>query len=48
MAKCTFCGREADQKARFVGGYEILECCTDCEDEILEEQRIEDDFFTAE
>lgn len=34
MNKCTFCGREDDQPTRVVGGYEILECCTDCEGEI--------------
>lgn len=37
MNKCTFCSREADEKTKFVGGYEILECCTDCEEEITEE-----------
>ena len=35
MNKCTFCGREAIDNTRYVGGYEILDCCTDCEDEIL-------------
>lgn len=36
MNKCTFCGREDDQDTKVVGGYEILECCTDCEVEINE------------
>lgn len=35
MEKCTFCGRESDShKTKSVGGYQILECCTDCEHEI--------------
>lgn len=37
MNKCTFCGRESDfHDTMNVGGYEILTCCTDCEEEILE------------
>ncbi len=39
MAKCTYCGREGNSKTKFVGGYEILECCTDCEWEIENDQR---------
>lgn len=39
MAKCTFCGREVEAKKIYVGGYEILEDCTDCESEILEEEK---------
>lgn len=35
MNKCTFCGRKSTHRTKSVGGYEILECCTDCEDEIL-------------
>lgn len=36
MNKCTYCGREADfGNTKFVGGYEILECCPDCEEEII-------------
>lgn len=42
MAKCQFCGRKEDMKTRVVGGYEILECCTDCEVEILEDQEDEE------
>lgn len=38
MAKCTFCGKEGEAKTKHVGGYEILESCTDCESEILEEE----------
>lgn len=38
MAKCTFCSREGEEKTKHVGGYEILECCTDCKDEILGEE----------
>jgi hypothetical protein len=35
MNKCTFCGRESDiHDTKTVGGYTILECCTDCEAEI--------------
>lgn len=33
--KCTFCGREDTCGTKMVGGYTILEVCTDCEDEIL-------------
>lgn len=36
MNKCTFCGREGEWKTKNVGGYEILEVCSDCEVEILE------------
>jgi hypothetical protein len=39
MNRCTFCGTTSDFfDTKFVGGYEILECCHDCEDEILEDQ----------
>lgn len=38
MNKCTYCGRESDHDTKFIGGYEILECCTDCETEILLEE----------
>lgn len=35
MNKCTYCGREDDAHGtKVVGGYEILACCTDCEEEI--------------
>ncbi len=36
MNKCTFCGREDQSKTKNVGGYEILECCSDCEAEITQ------------
>ncbi|MCQ4924872.1 hypothetical protein NE686_17350 [Tissierella carlieri] len=39
MSKCTFCGREEDEKTVFVGGYEILESCTDCKEEIEKEDK---------
>lgn len=32
--KCTFCGREDNVPTKNVGGYEILEHCSDCEREI--------------
>lgn len=37
MEKCTFCGREGSDsnKTKVVGGYIILDVCTDCEEEIL-------------
>lgn len=39
MAKCNYCGRESDShEVKQVGGYYILECCTDCETEILSDQ----------
>lgn len=38
MNKCTFCGREGEFSTKNVGGYEILECCSDCEREIKEDQ----------
>lgn len=38
MKKCTFCGREDKQNTKIVGGYEILESCTDCEVEILDDE----------
>ncbi|MFE8703961.1 hypothetical protein ACFYKX_25645 [Cytobacillus sp. FJAT-54145] len=39
MNKCTFCGRNSDcHNTKFVGGYQILECCTDCEEAIEFEQ----------
>lgn len=41
MAKCMYCSREADEKTKFVGGYEILESCTGCEEEINKEVIIE-------
>lgn len=47
MNKCTFCGRLSNDKTKFVEGYEILEHCTDCEDQILEgkdERAIENTF----
>ena len=35
MAKCTFCGRESDShELKECCGYQILECCTDCEAEL--------------
>ncbi|HDR8453991.1 TPA: hypothetical protein QC364_000783 [Bacillus cereus] len=34
--KCTFCGGTGTCDTKNVGGYEILESCTDCEKEILE------------
>lgn len=34
MNKCTYCGREGEEKTKEVRGYTILECCTDCEKEI--------------
>lgn len=38
MNRCTFCGREDDtHNTKYVNGYEILECCTDCEAEIINE-----------
>ena len=38
MVKCEFCGREnEDSRTKNVGGYTILECCTDCEVEILKD-----------
>ncbi|EEL25198.1 hypothetical protein bcere0018_58300 [Bacillus cereus Rock1-15] len=39
MNKCTFCGRESDfHDTKIVGGYQILTCCTDCEEEIPQDQ----------
>jgi hypothetical protein len=40
MNKGTFCGRESDfhDDTKIVGGYQILTCCTDCEEEILQDQ----------
>jgi ribosome-binding protein aMBF1 (putative translation factor) len=39
MNKCTFCGRESDfHDTKIVGGYPILTCCTDCEEEIPQDQ----------
>lgn len=39
MNKCTFCGRKSDfYDTKIVGGYQILTCCTDCEEEILSGQ----------
>lgn len=41
MKKCTYCGRESeDCKTKFVEGYEILEYCSDCEAEILKDEKI--------
>ncbi|HHY72684.1 MAG TPA: hypothetical protein GX497_05580 [Bacillus bacterium] len=34
MNKCSFCGRESESPTKVVGGYTILECCADCENEI--------------
>lgn len=41
MNRCTYCGREANSNTEQVGGYTILEVCTDCKDEILEGQQDE-------
>jgi hypothetical protein len=42
MNKCTFCGCESEFfGTKVVGGYTILECCNDCEREILEGQEEE-------
>jgi hypothetical protein len=43
MNKCNFdttmIGRESDfHDTKIVGGYQILTCCTDCEEEILSGQ----------
>lgn len=39
MAKCNYCGRESEShEIKHVGGYEILECCTDCEAEIVADE----------
>lgn len=37
IKKCTFCGREGSEgdNTKVVGGYTILDSCTDCEKEIL-------------
>lgn len=37
IKKCTFCGREGSEgdSTKVVGGYTILDSCTDCEKEIL-------------
>jgi|GEM_PF-5061279 len=43
MAKCTYCSREADQPTKHVGGYKILECCTECEEEIQDDIDIIDE-----
>lgn len=40
MNKCTFCGREADQEVQYIGGYTILESCTDCEEEIMNDSKL--------
>lgn len=35
MERCTFCGRESESARTItVGGYTILEHCTDCEREV--------------
>ncbi|MGE7891077.1 hypothetical protein ACQKN7_27655 [Bacillus cereus] len=40
MNKCTFGGRESDfHDSKIVGGYQILTYCTDCEEEIPQDQR---------
>lgn len=44
MNKCTFCGREDDCGTSFVNGYEILESCTDCKEELIEQ----DEMFNGE
>lgn len=38
MNKCTYCSREGDFDTKTVGGYTILDCCTDCEDEIQDKE----------
>lgn len=39
MEQCTFCGRESEtENTKHVGGYTILDHCTDCEAEILEDK----------
>jgi len=41
MERCTFCGRESETaNTMVVGGYTILDHCTDCEREILENDEI--------
>ncbi|MDA2637481.1 hypothetical protein PDQ79_23570 [Bacillus cereus] len=46
MNKCTFCGRESDfHDTKIVGGYEILTCCTDCEEEIYCDQDDQEDYL---
>jgi len=38
VSRCTFCGDEQkDVETKYVQGYEILETCTTCEEEILKE-----------
>ncbi|PTY89739.1 hypothetical protein [Heyndrickxia sporothermodurans] len=38
MAKCTFCGDAKENvNTRNIGGYEILETCKECTEEILKE-----------
>lgn len=44
MNKCTYCGREDDaHELKPCGGYWILTCCTDCEEEIIEDQSSHDE-----
>lgn len=44
MNKCTFCGRESSvYNIKHVEGYAILECCTDCEKDILREKAADND-----
>lgn len=39
MKTSHFCGRESDSHdTKFVGGYQILTCCTDYEEEIPQDQ----------
>lgn len=44
IKKCTFCGREGSEgdNTKVVGGYTILDSCTDCEKEILADTSQED------
>lgn len=45
MNKCTYCGRTGDFNTKNVGGYEILECCSDCERDIKGEMEEENKTF---
>jgi hypothetical protein len=40
IKKCTFCGREGSEgdNTKVVGGYTILDSCTDCEKEIFDNE----------
>ncbi len=46
MNKCTFCGREANCDTKFINGYEILDNCTDCEEELMDQECNHDNFET--